>query len=186
VRWRVFDCIQKHLVRRRRYASFFQGSCKTGTELNVARCLLESMALTGESAYRNLRPVDRDQDPPDCLADDPDGQVVALEVTELVSPEAIKATKRGPPQYWDWRADEVRRLLDHRVEEKDKKAFKGGPYSQKLVLVHTAEPILDSQFVSDVLREHVAPRPRQLSGAYFVLRYEAGLKRCPYFRIRFD
>jgi hypothetical protein len=181
----MLELIKAKLRRRRRYASFFQGSSKTGTEFIVATKLLESMELATDVHYRNLRPVAPHHDPPDCVADDLDGKPVGIEVTELVTREAVEAnTEEGPAKYWDWRPDEVTRLLDFRVRKKDDKAFNGGPYAERVLVVHSAEPILESGFVAEALADYILPCLRQLTSAYLVLKYEPALKRCPYFRLR--
>jgi len=97
--------IVQHLKRIRRYMSFFEWPEKQIKELTVLRYLLESMCKDGDRRYHS--PHSSQQDPPDCIAYTEVGDMVGIEVTELVSETAIRENQKGNEIYRDWRPAEV-------------------------------------------------------------------------------
>jgi hypothetical protein len=86
----------KQIARRQRvYASMREGGTKKQKELGVLCDLIESLEQAGQLIFTN--PSVSPQDPPDCVAQSSAGGVVAFEVTELVSQEAIECNERARP-----------------------------------------------------------------------------------------
>jgi hypothetical protein len=140
------------LVRRRRlYASLREGGTKEQKELGALTDLIESMKRAGESVYRD--PANSPVDPPDCTARTMSGELVAVEVTEFVSQQAIEINERakraagGQPRprdlvYCQWNKEDFLSHVTAQLREKDSKTYLGGPYAEIIVLIHTDESFL--------------------------------------------
>jgi hypothetical protein len=177
----VLEEIRNWLSRRRRYAPYFLAPTHVRTERRVVQDFLDSMAAVGLVEFKDLRPST--QDPPDCLLTDLQDGLVGVEVTELVSEDAVRANQHGRSAYFDWEPADIRRRVGERIREKDLKAFYGGPYSRRMVVVHSAEPVLTSDLVEDALRDFTMTDVRQFTDGFVLLNYEAQVKRCPFIRV---
>ena len=126
------DIVWKFTRQGRKYASDFEWlkRDKAVKEKGIVRTLLESLSKSRE--YLNLR--QSKVDPPDCVADTSDGDLVGFEVTELVNQEAIELNEKGEEVYRKWTDSEIIEKLAGILEEKDSKHYVGGPYL-KLILV---------------------------------------------------
>ena len=81
--------------------SFFEWALNRDLkEWGVADHFRESLEKRGEPAFSRLRSPGRGNDPPDCEAVGPNGESIAIEVTELVDPRAIIAHKAK--ELYDW------------------------------------------------------------------------------------
>jgi hypothetical protein len=173
------------LRRVRKYASFFEWPDKKLKERGVVADLLHSMQLEGVAEYGEPSPAL--DDPPDCIVSDRDGIPVAVEVTELVSAEAIRRNQRGDNVYRDWKPHEVIDEINNLLLKKDGKRFHNGPYAKKIVLIFTDEIIL--QIRQDEYAEYLAERlfgsVEQIDEAYLLFSYD-GIDRCPYIKLRLD
>jgi len=98
----------------------------------------------------------RGEDPPDCEAT-LDGRLSGVEVTELIDRSALEKSLRQPesPVYFDWDKPTFLAALQDRIGAKDR-AWKGGPYERRVLVIHTDEFVLDRDTVS-----------RFLEGAWF-------------------
>jgi len=141
------------------------------------------MQARGMSRYQN--PRSRLEDPPDCAANNLDGQPVAIEVTELVSEAAVamnEAARSGRAQFPALdrmviaRWDEMLFIahLDSVLTRKDQKTLIGGPYAEYVVLVHTDEPLLVRSTVEMWLSNRTFGPYHQITRAYFLFSYEPG------------
>jgi hypothetical protein len=171
----------KALVAKQRvYASFFKSGSKTHEEISVVRNLLESMATRGESRF--FDPCVSPVDPPDCLAKAADGRAVAIEVTEIVCEEAVRINAQqdraaisqlrpGVAVMRRWEQQDFIAHIAGRVEDKDTKKLKGGPYGAYVVVMHTDEPELEREKCEAWLRGHMFGPFRQVCEAYLLFSY---------------
>jgi hypothetical protein len=181
---RVFENLRNWLPRKRPYAGHFDAPTKARRERLVLNALLDSMEVAGEREFSNPRPSN--VDPPDCVVDDIRGGLVAVELTELVSGDAIRANKDGRAVYRDWMPNEVAAAVEDLLLKKDGKKYLGGPYSRLLIVVHTAEPVITCDVVVQALNGHVIRGLRQVTDAMVVMKYEGGVRRCPYLRLAIE
>jgi hypothetical protein len=177
--------------RSRGYADFFGWAVDRDIEeLGVISSLAESMNANGGAFYSNLKVRGRPNDPPDCEGIDQNGARVAIEVTELVDGEAIRAFKEGRIYDWaDWSKEKFISALSDRIDVKDKRFpyLKEPPYdSGYIVVVHTDEPVLSRTAVQNYLEGHSFAKPTYLSRAILVLSYDPVIQRCPYFELTFS
>lgn len=170
------------MIKRRRYASYYDWPDKKIKELGIVKALIEAMLLNGNAFFRSPRVAIKD--PPDCVAEDLAGGFVALEVPELVSEDAVRENSRGNRVYWDADTGDVIAAIDEILQEKDRKKFQGGPYSRVVVVIHTAEPVVTYREFGPVLGKHVFPALKQLDEAYLLFSYDPSQKRAPHVRLR--
>lgn len=171
--------------RARGYADFFEfAPDRDIAEVGVVESLAESLASGGTPFFTRLRPRGRGSDPPDCEALDAAAQRIAIEVSELVSADGIRASKaKGAPCWQEWDKPTFLARLTDRVLAKDARypKLKGGPYpGGYFVVVHTDEAFLAPDFVRAALEEH-AFRVHHISRAFLLLSYRAGTY--PYFEL---
>lgn len=177
--------------RSRGYADFFGWAPNRDLEeFGVISSLVESMAADDLSFYENVKSRCRPNDPPDCEAINCRGERVAIEVTELVDGEAIRAFKEGRVYDWaEWTQDKFISSLAQRIDAKDKRYpyLKDPPYEGGyVVVVHTDEPELTQSTVLEYLKDHLIPKPAHISRVILVLSYDSGIQRCPYFELPFN
>lgn len=172
----------------RGYASFYGWATDRDIEeWGVTKTLWESLHSTGESFFDDIKRRGRGNDPPDCEAVNSQGNRIAIEVTELVCPEAIQAYKEGRIDDWaDWPKDRFIAALAHRIATKGTRYenLKGGPYDGGyMILIHTDEPMLTIETVRMFLDGHVFGKPRGVARAFLLLSYHPGMQMCPYFEL---
>ena len=177
--------------RSRGYADFFEWAIDRDLEeWGVLSSLAESMTADGALFYENIKSRGRPNDPPDCEATDSDGARVAIEITELVDSEAIRAFKQGRVYDWsDWPREKFISSLAHRIDVKDKRYpyLKEPPYAGGyVVVIFFDEPVLTRATVQEYLKDHDIPRPVHISRAILILSYDPAIQRCPYFEVAFN
>jgi hypothetical protein len=94
----------------RKYASFWDWPDRKIKECDVVDELLTSMHVNGD--YRYKTPAESvDDDPPDCVIRDSDGDRVGVEVTEFVDRKAVEMNERGENVYREWNEEAVREKI---------------------------------------------------------------------------
>jgi hypothetical protein len=177
--------------RSRGYADFFGWAIDRDLEESgVLSSLAESMAADGVLFYEKVKSRRRPNDPPDCEAIDSDGARVAIEITELVDNEAIRAFKQGRVYDWaEWPREKFISSLADRIAAKDKRYpdLKEPPYKGGyVVVVFSDEPVLTRSTVQEYLKDHDIPRPVHISRTILILSYDPAIQRCPYFEVAFN
>ncbi len=175
----------------RGYADFYGWSTDRDLEeWGVTNTLRESLQRTEEAFFDDIKLRGRGNDPPDCDAVDSMGNRIAIEVTELVCPDAIRAYKEGRFYDWaDWSKDRLVTALEDRIIAKGARynKLKGGPYEGGyVVLIHTDEPMLPIETVRQFLDGLIFGRPKGVTRAFLLLSYDPALKTCPYIELPLD
>jgi hypothetical protein len=168
----------------RGYADFYGWSTDRDIEeWGVATTLWESLRHNGKCFFDDIRQRGRGNDPPDCEAVDSDRRRIAIEVTELVCPDAIRAYREGRVYDWaDWPKDRLIAELQHRITTKGERyvRLKGGPYEGGyVVLIFTGEPLLSIATVREFLDGHIFGRPEGVTKAFLLLPYDPAMQMCP-------
>ena len=78
---------------KRKYARFFDWHNKPRKELGILEELLETMKLRQDGTYHS--PENALNDPPDCTLLDTENRIIAVEITEFVSEEAVSDAEQG-------------------------------------------------------------------------------------------
>ena len=114
------------------------------------------------------------------------GRRVAVEVTELVSADAIRAYKSG--RVYDfafWDRDLFLSSLTEAISRKDANfgRLRDPPYDGGYeLIVFTDEPMVSRSSVEKWLTKEVF-RVEHLSRAVLLLGYDPGLSRCPFYEL---
>lgn len=172
------------LRRTRKYASFYAWPNQKFEERAAVDELLRSMLLGREPEYS--QPISSANDPPDCVLLDRDRTSVAMEITELVSKEAIQRNQRGENIYCDWNPNEVAHEVNRLISHKDGNKFHGGPYTKKVLLIFTDEITLQAsqaEYAECLAAQSFGP-VNQIDEAYFLFPYDGD--RCPYIKLRLN
>src|SRR5450432_4148668 len=93
--------MREAISKRRGYADYYEWPLDRGVgELGVAQELNAALTAAGRPLATSIASRGPGQDPPDCEGVDLNGKRLAIEVTELVDPEAIKAAKTRNAFVW--------------------------------------------------------------------------------------
>ncbi len=184
----IVAAMREAIAKSRGYASYFDWPLdRDQEEWGVVQSLVESLEQAGTPiGLSDYKPRGRPNDPPDCEARDSDGRRVAIEVTELVSGEAIRAFKAGRVFDWEmWTKPDFMSSLASRVTRKDARHphLKDPPYAGGYVLVvFTDEPVLSRERVAEWLEGQSFPVDH-LTRLFLLLGYDPGSQRCPVFEL---
>jgi hypothetical protein len=140
-----FDAILKNLRPVNGYWAY--GDKRVG-EPNTASEILKSAGFLVERLV--ARPDG--QDPPDCEGA-VDHSHAGIEVTELVHRKRLQRSLAGRFTRFTWDGPDFAAALQNIIDKKggDGPRWQGGPYGQRLLVVHTDEPDLNSNIVSRFL-----------------------------------
>lgn len=188
--------LREYVSKQRGYASFFSyPPNRDAEEWGVAEQLRESMALDGREPFTDVTSRGRGDDPPDCEATNSTGQRVAIEITELVDGDAIKAHQAarrsgsGAPVP-EWSQLKFLNSVTTLLIRKDRKGsqLKGGPYpGGYVVVIPTDETMLDPSTVAKYLEGHAFSGMRHVTQAFVLLSYmpsAEGKGQYPYSELR--
>lgn len=178
------DSLLKSLSKMRKYASHFDWHNKQRKELGVVEALFEGMKAAGASIYHS--PKYSKKDPPDCVAEDNDGEIIGIEVTELVDEQAISENQKGTRVYRDWETHKVINAIKEILKEKDTKNYIGGPYFKLILIIFTDELTISSERYSLILNSKVFPTCKQINEVYFLFSYDPGIKSYPYIHLKLE
>ena len=151
----------------RKYAPHWEWPDKRRKELGIVEDWLESMDLAGESTYSEPRNGPSPNQAPDCIVLDKNGKNVAVEVCEHVCQKAVEENEKGKAVYRDWSYPEVVNEIQEILKKKDQKTYHGGPYSKIIVLIHTDELIICSEYKEPLASEKFN-NIRQVDEAFLV------------------
>lgn len=158
----------KQVKNQRNYAAFWEWPEKGVKEAGIMRDYLEARDAEGLPRYAAVTACK--PDPPDFIAQDNNGGLTAIELTELVSKEAIQAnigaSKIEEFVYRDWSKEDVISGIEERLADKDRKQFHGGPYSEIHVVIHVDEPVISQSEYVPILSQTSFAKRRQVSRAF--------------------
>lgn len=166
----------------RKYAGFWAWPDKRRKELGVVEELFEAMRWGGIQEYQS--PENAPEDPPDCTMRAADGSLAAVEVTELVCQEAARRNHNGERIYRDWQPVEVLQQVKDRLQAKDAKVYRGGPYSKIVAIVYTDEPVLTYASHQNLFAAESFGPFAQIQEAYFLFSYDPNYNYYPYVQLR--
>ncbi len=165
------------------YASFFEWHSKGQKELGVVEELLAALNSCSARQLRSLREFA--PDPPDCVCETTGGEVVAVEVAEVVCQRATELNAQGSQVYRVWRTGELAAHVSSVLARKDTKHFNGGPYSAVIASLFTDEPALsEADARAELLGATFGPY-KQLTEGYLLFSYQPSSKSYPFIRLSF-
>lgn len=165
----------------RPHAGYFTfESDKQLAEIGVAKELEKSLCRKGEGFFTD---VSKGSDPPDCIAVDSMGNPVAIEVTELVDSDAIKAARNGKLyDFKDWQEDLIP-TLESVIRRKDCAKLNHETFSQYVLVIYTDEPCLDFELAKTILADHRFASTILIDKVYLLYSYIPWEGGCPYIQL---
>ena len=170
--------------RLRKYASHWEWPDKRVKEQSIAQDLMNSLSQKRQAFFRD--PISSSDDPPDVIATSLEEAKIGIEMCELVSRAAVEANQRGEAVYWDPDLPEAVAEIHRILATKDAKIYKGGPFGEIVLVVHTDESAIDVSQLERALQEHEFPRPRQITRGYVLFSYDPRLNTYPSIPLRFS
>jgi len=175
--------LRQSAARARGYADFFDWPDKSVKEWGIAQTFVQELQRSGgPTICGGTQHPGGVNHAPDLQITTQNGETWGVEITELVSQEAIEATKCGSSVFALWSDEELIAQVDALVARKDRpQKIKGGPYDRYLLLVHVDEAMLnrerlESAFVYHGFRTHL------IDEICVLLSYEPSEQRCPLLR----
>jgi len=174
-----------------RYTNYFGWPLnRDDGELSVVNHLVKSLELDNKNYLTEIKSRGRHNDPPDCEAKNESGKRVAIEVTELVDEDTIKAYKAGIKYNWaNWNKSKFISSIESLLSRKDPKYHKliEPPYPGGYVLIiFTDEPDLNRHKIQQFLDNHIFNVTKNISQAFLLVSYDPSIKRCPYFELKLN
>jgi hypothetical protein len=169
------------LSSRRKYASFFEWIDKEGKEFGVGEELLKTMNSAGSLQLSNLALCN--PDPPDLTCHNNQGDLIAIEVSEIVCEEAVRLNQQSQNVYRNWQPGELQAAIAERLVRKDKVTLQGGPYQGFFVCLFTDELMLTHQAASDDLSRVIFGPFSQITDAFLLFSYQPDTKSYPVVRL---
>ena len=170
------------LSSRRKYASFFEWIDKEGKELGVGEELLKALNSAGSLQLSNLAPCN--PDPPDLACRNAQGDLIGIEVSEIVCEEAVRLNQQGQDVYRIWQPGELQAAITERLARKDRVTLRGGPYQSLYVCLFTDELMLTHPSASADLADAVFGPFNQITHAFLLFSYQPDTKSNPVIRLR--
>jgi hypothetical protein len=183
---RIKEKVTKYLSIRRKYASFYDwfNRKKNIKEIGITRIFMLEMEKRRESIFHNLS--ESNQDPPDVLAESFTGNLIGIEVCELVDEETIRKFQKGNKVVKNWSKKEVIEKIQNIINCKESKVFFGGPYEKKILLIHTDEPFLDFEIFEGAISKQHFETTNYFNEIFLFFSYSPKLGCCPYIKIKFS
>ena len=188
---KIIEQINRAIAEKRGYADFWDWPLDRDIgERGVVKNFCEALEKRGEVFLNSATVVSRGQgnDPPDCEARDLDGNLVGIEVTELVDPKAIQAVKVGQPYAWaEWDSPKLIAAVNDRLHKKDVPGrIKGGPYKSYVLLIHTDEPILNEHYVKVLLKKTCFAKRNLIDRAFLLISYDPESRSYPFLELNLE
>jgi hypothetical protein len=159
------------LAKKRKKNSFWKWPDRPVEERGLATEILRQAGVD----VADMRSREQGADPPDCEAT-LDGRVSGVEVTELIDQPSLERNLREPqsPEYFNWDKMTFLAALQDRLDAKDR-AWKGGRYERRVLVIHTDEYELDRDIVRRFL-EGARFRATLITDAFLGLSYHPSAK----------
>jgi len=187
----AIDLMRNEREKVRGYANYFTfESDRDLEEFAIVDTLNEAIKAEGEQGFTEIRIRGRGEDPPDCEAMDSNLHRVAIEITELVDGNAIRATAQTGLSYsWaEWTEEKFTDGVSNLINRKNDRfpSLLGTPYEGGYELViFTDEPMLDIATINRYLPLDM-DKPEYIDNVYILLSYDPSLQKHPYIKLEFN
>ena len=180
----VLEKVCEAFRKRKGYASFWDYPDKQVKERGVAKDLIESIELEeGNSQITHLVSNPNRYGAVDVFGADIFGKMIAYEVTELVSEEAIRLNRHGLKVHRKWDEADLVANLEGRLAAKDYQ-LSTVAYEKQVVVIFTDEPFLQRHRCVPILGGHAFGPFANIHEAYLLFSPEPGREGYPYIRLR--
>lgn len=187
---RIVTQIKQAIAKSRGYADHFGWPPDHDLEeYGVVKAFCESLEKEGNPFLdcNSILIRARGNDPPDCEAKDLDGNIVGVEVTELVDPNAIIAFKKDQVYEWaEWDKAKLVDAINTRLDAKNTpERIKGGSYDSYILIIHTDEPVLRVDYAKNLLKKHRFARRNLIDRAFLLISYDPRYQTDPCIELEF-
>jgi hypothetical protein len=126
-------------------------------------------------------------DPPDCEANDLEGNLIGIEVTELVDPRAIIAFKKNQVyESAEWDRTKLIDAINNRLDAKNfPERIKGGPYKSYILIIYTDEDVLNADYAKDLLEGYRFAKRNLIDRAFLFIFFDPIYKTYPCIELEF-
>ena len=163
--------IIKAIKAARGYADFFSWPDRNVKERGIAHDWALSYYGKDKIPFELAQLKSRKEDPPDCGIVNSEGNLIGIEITELVDEETIRQWRRGESNdHADYPPDILKNRLADIIKEKDAKIFIGGPYIKKILIIFSAEDLVDTDENHKMLNETDFEKPNQFDEIFLKLQ----------------
>ena len=146
----------------------------------------ELLAALNQCSSRQLESLrEFTPDPPDCVCETTSGDLVAVEVAEVVCQRSTELNATATAVYRVWRRGELTAHISSVLARKDTKRFNGGPYKAVIASLFTDEPALSEADARTELQDATFGPYNQLTEGYLVFSYQPSTKSYPFVRLQF-
>lgn len=152
---------------KRQYAAHFEYPDKTIKELGI---VCEWLELT-KGKYHSPSCGPHPNRAPDCTVRDEAGNLIGVEVCELVDQRTVAANLAGEKVFRAYDREEFLRRLIAILECKDKKHYHG-EYTKIILIIHTDEPDLVFERCQNWLEGEICRTLGQVVEAYLIFSYD--------------
>jgi hypothetical protein len=182
-RHEIGKILRESASRARGYADFFDWPDKSVKEWGIAETFVEELQRSGGPTIRcGKQHPGGPNHAPDFQITTDSGETCGVEITELVSQQAIEATKRGSSVFADWSDAELTVRFEELVAKKDRSEnVKGGPYDRFVLLVPVDEVMLSRKQLECVLGSRSFPT-HLIDEIYVLMSYDPREQCCPLLR----
>jgi len=158
-------------------------------EYSVVKAFCESLEK-GNNSFLDSNSImsrGRGNDPPDCEVKDLDGNIIGIEVTELVDPEAIIAFKKKQVYEWaEWDKAKLIDAINNRLDAKNiPDRIKGGPYKSCFIIIYTDEPVLNADYIKELLKGYRFGKRNLIDRAFLIMFFDPIYKTYPCIELEF-
>lgn len=173
----VLEALKRAVEQQRPWGNYFwwhqrSPAGKAIQEYGATEELIRSLVLAGRRSYREPRPSGSVW--PDCEAMNDEGEIVAIEVTELLGGNPMAAAPSP------WSTQMLLERVQERLRTKDLKSFHGGKYQEVVLLIHTDEPLLTQTAAFAALQPTALVVPHgNITRAFLLMGYSPLLGCCP-------
>jgi hypothetical protein len=182
--------IKEAIKKSRGYADSFKWSPDRNLEeYYIVKLFCESLAKKGQPFIdiSSIISRGRGNDPPDCEGNDLNGNLIGIEVTELVDSEAIITFKKNQVYEWtEWDKTKLINSIENRLDAKNIPGrIKGGPYKSYIIIIYTDEPVLNADYTKDLLKGYRFAKRNLIDRAFLFIFYDPIYKTYPSIELEF-
>jgi hypothetical protein len=167
----------------RPHAGYYTWKSDRGlAEAGVMDEFMADLESNGRASFKDPMHRGEGNDPPDCEVQ-LDGNLIGVELTELVDEASAKAADLG--QYYQdklWTNEELAADLQARITRKGNGAPKGGPYAGYALVIYTDENGISVEQAQEIVARFTFSNRGCITRAFLMLSYINGTN--PVFELR--
>ena len=166
--------LQKLNELKRNHADYFEWHDKAVKELNIGLAFFRKLEELGSQTLRN---IDNAEDPPDVKVTVEGGDIIGVEITELVDQKAIELEIKKDSNYCfhvvGWDEKNTLEAIQRIITEKDSKCRAVPEYYETVsLLIFTDEPKLPIDTLDRYLKSYQPIELKNIDNVYILTGYD--------------